>query len=242
MRDWKSFWNSIDTQQGKDNDWSAMMAQVGKTIQRKPISDEQFKQAYGKIVKALSLTKKDNVLDICCGNGVITMQIANYVNAIFGVDYSQPLIDVANSHKPGNATYFCGSALDDSFVGLIGNRRFEKIYMNESLQHFAEVDFSKILDNFIAVGEDQALFYMTGIPEKKNLFAFYDTEERRKDYYERVANGTEAVGTWWEREYLVDVARAKGLSIKTLDQPADYYTSHYRFDAIVGKNTSVDNF
>jgi ubiquinone/menaquinone biosynthesis C-methylase UbiE len=242
MRDWKTFWNSIDTKQGKDNDWSSMMAQVGKTVQRQPISDEQFKQAYGKIVKALSLTKNDTVLDLCCGNGVITTQIADYVDAIFGVDFSQPLIDVANSRKPANATYFCGSALDDTLAALLGNRKFKKMYMNESLQHFAEDDFAKVLDNFLAVSEDQALFYITGIPEKKNLFAFYDTEERRKDYYERVANGTEAVGTWWERDFLVEVATAKGLQLKPLNQPADYYTSHYRFDAIVGKNTNVDSF
>lgn len=180
------------------------------------------------------------MLDLCCGNGVITEQIAPYVDTIFGIDFSQPLIDVANKRKPGNAHYFLCSVLDGSLARLVGGQKFKKIYMNESLQNFAEHEFDELLDCFSAISEVQALFYVTSIPEKCNLFALYDTEEKRKDYYKRLANGTEIMGTWWEREFLESVAKAKGLSIKTLDQAPDFYSHQYRFDALVGRNITLD--
>jgi 2-polyprenyl-3-methyl-5-hydroxy-6-metoxy-1,4-benzoquinol methylase len=233
MRDWETFWNSIDTQQGKENDWLSLMEQVGKTLHQKPIDDNQFKMVYEKIVTALSLEKNDVVLDLCCGNGVITEKIANYVDSIVGVDFSQPLIDVANTIKSNNTNYFCSSVLDNSLVKSLKNRKFKKIYMNSALQHFAENDFSNLLDNFLMLGGSESMFFITDIPEKKNLFAFYNTEERQKDYYKRLANGTEAIGTWWEREFLIEVATNKGLRIETLDQSVDLHTAHYRFDILI---------
>lgn len=240
MRDWKDFWNSIDTHQGSDNDWPSMMAQVGKTLQRQPIGDKQFKKTYAKIIDLLDLKKTDGVLDLCCGNGVVTTEIAPYVNIVFGVDFSKPLVDVANARKPENVTYLCASVLDQSLARLVGGQKFMKVYMNESLQHFAEDEFTQILDTFLSISEDQALFCLTGIPEKKNIFSFYDTEARRNEYYASVANGTEAIGTWWERQFLESVAEGKGLTVKTFDQSSDFYTHHYRFDAVVGRNISLD--
>jgi hypothetical protein len=57
MRDWKKFWNSIDTNEGKNNDWRSMMAQVGKTVKREPIDQNQFDKTYKKIIDILSLGK-----------------------------------------------------------------------------------------------------------------------------------------------------------------------------------------
>lgn len=235
MRDWKTFWNSIDTQQGKDTDYSSLMEQVAKTIQKKPISKEQFKKIYEKIVITLSLEKNDVVLDLCCGNGVVTEKVANYVNSIVGVDFSQPLIDVANTIKSDNSDYFCSSVLDDSLVELLGEQKFGKLYMNTGLQHFAENDFSKLLDNFLMLSDDKSVFFITDIPDKKRLFEFYNTEERQRDYYERLANGTEAIGTWWEREFLIEVATKKGLIIETQNQSTELHTAHYRFDVMIYK-------
>ena len=240
MRDWETFWNSIDTQKGKDNDWLSMMAQVGKTIQRKPIDDDQFRKTYEKIVDVLSLEKNDTVLDLCCGNGIVTTKIAEYVDTIIGVDFSRPLIDVANATKLSNISYFHTSVLDVSLIEMLDNHKFKKFYMNTALQHFSESDFDKLLDNFLSLSASESIFFITDIPEKKHLFSFYDTEERRKDYYERVANGTEAIGTWWERDLLVEKATAKGLHIETFDQDTDFYTSHYRFDILI-RNGSISS-
>ncbi|MEI8207448.1 MAG: bifunctional GNAT family N-acetyltransferase/class I SAM-dependent methyltransferase [Kiritimatiellales bacterium] len=236
MRDWKTYWNSIDTQQGKKNDWASLLQQVERTINKKPINDAQFKIVYERIVMALSLEKNDVVLDLCCGNGAVTEKIANYVDSITGVDFSQPLLDVANTLKSNNVNYICGSVLDDSLVKLIKNRKFKKVYMNTGLQHFAENDFSKLLDNFLMLSAPKAIFFITDIPEKKNLRVFYNTEERLKEYYERTANGTEAIGTWWDREFLVETAMKKGLILEALDQSADSQMSHYRFDAMIYKD------
>jgi hypothetical protein len=105
--------------------------------------------------------------------------------------------------------------------------------MNTALQHFSENDFDKLINNYLSLSASESAFFITDIPDKKNLFAFYDTKERKNEYYKRVADGTEAIGTWWERDVLVNKVMAKGLYIQTLDQAPDFYTSHYRFDILI---------
>jgi|694.fasta_scaffold76665_6 2-polyprenyl-3-methyl-5-hydroxy-6-metoxy-1,4-benzoquinol methylase len=233
MRDWKKFWNSIDTNEGKNNDWRSMMAQVGKTVKREPIDQNQFDKTYKKIIDILSLGENDTVLDLCCGNGIITKKISEYVETIIGVDFSSPLINVANATKNDNIHYFCSSVIDVSLPEVLNNRKFTKLYMNTALQHFSENDFDKLINNYLSLSASESAFFITDIPDKKNLFAFYDTKERKNEYYKRVADGTEAIGTWWERDVLVNKVMAKGLYIQTLDQAPDFYTSHYRFDILI---------
>ena len=45
-----------------------------------------------EIAKRLKITKKDVVLDVGCGNGIITKKIAKKCKRIYGVDFSEFLI------------------------------------------------------------------------------------------------------------------------------------------------------
>ena len=46
-----------------------------------------------------------------------------------------------------------------------------------------------------------------------------------------MAEGTEQIGHWWERDELVGLCREFGLTCTPVEQPGSLYTSHYRFDA-----------
>ena len=53
--------------------------------------------------KLIRFSKKDNVLDVGCGTGIITQKIARYVNFVVGLDISEEMIKRAR--LADNITY-----------------------------------------------------------------------------------------------------------------------------------------
>lgn len=65
-------------------------------------------------VAALSLAPDARVLDVCCGTGALTREIARSVpeGSVTGVDFSENMLAVARKHRnPGNVSYERGDAL-----------------------------------------------------------------------------------------------------------------------------------
>jgi len=64
------------------------------------------------------LSPSDKVLDLCCGNGVSTLDFAEHCKSIVGIDLSQKMIETARQllndkrPRPRNATFEIGNILD----------------------------------------------------------------------------------------------------------------------------------
>ena len=102
MGDWKTFWE-LYPRRAHDND---LLKQVGRTVHGKPISSLQFSTMLGDIFNLLELDRNDVVLDLCCGNGVITKEVAKKCKHVVGIDFSDYLIQQANkSNKLANVEY-----------------------------------------------------------------------------------------------------------------------------------------
>ena len=70
--DWNHYWNHIlDSHKEMD-----FFHQVGKTVGGVPISDDQISLSVEQMQACLSVDANDIVLDLCCGNGLITGEIA----------------------------------------------------------------------------------------------------------------------------------------------------------------------
>jgi 2-polyprenyl-3-methyl-5-hydroxy-6-metoxy-1,4-benzoquinol methylase len=223
---WKEFWDQFPAK-FKDTDF---LRQVGKTVGGQPISAEQFGRLIQDIHNALELDSQDRVLDLCCGNGVITSAVASSCASILGVDYSAPLIDVARKHnKPANAEYFCASVLD-SGLKRVARGPYTKVYMYEALQHFKESDLPILLNLLRDVTSPRAIMLLASVPDADRLWDFYDTPERQADYRKRMSENREAIGTWWKKEKISQIASEHGLDATFLAQNPILHTAHYRFD------------
>jgi predicted TPR repeat methyltransferase len=75
------------------------LRQVGKTVNGAPISQIAVDALVQDIAHRLAIKGTDHLLDLCCGNGLVTHQCAPFCRSIVGVDYSEPLLQIA-------ATYF----------------------------------------------------------------------------------------------------------------------------------------
>lgn len=231
--EWKSFWNEFPVKFGETD----FLKQVEKTVGGKPISPVQFETIISDIHKTLETQMDDIVLDLCCGNGVITAIMSKACKFIVGVDYSEPLIKIAQKYnKPENASYFQMSVLDLNANNLL-NKSFTKIYMYEALQHFNEDGFPKILALINEISSPSSIIFIGSIPNIDKLWDFYDTDERRKDYLERKSKNQEAIGTWWNQKYIVDTCLQNGFECEILSQSQVLHTAHYRFDIRLTKRS-----
>ena len=73
------------------------------------------------------------------------------------------------------------------------------------------------------------------MPDRARVWAFHDTLRRRLDYVWRAVRNDQALGTWWRRSDLLDLAAGLGFEGEALDQDPRLYTAHYRFDALLCK-------
>ena len=224
---WKDFWGKFPDQFAKDE----FIKQVGKTVQGQPISSEQLDQLILEVVQKLDLKADDVVLDLCCGNGLITSAIAKKCQSIFGVDFSKPMIEIAREyHNSINTKYLNMSVLDITLENLQSTKSFTKIYMYEGLQYFQEDQLSHLMQALLALSSERVIILFAGVPDMDKIREFYDTPERQLEYETRKRQGTEAVGTWWEKSFIRQVCGDYGLQCDFLSQHQLSHTAHYRFD------------
>ena len=87
---WQEYWNH--TSQSNE-----VLAQVGRLNVNQ---ETAVQEAAERIVNLLNLQPEDRILDVCCGNGLLTSYIANKGYSITGVDLSEKLIENAKKCHP----------------------------------------------------------------------------------------------------------------------------------------------
>jgi cyclopropane fatty-acyl-phospholipid synthase-like methyltransferase len=225
--DWKSFWDRFPNKFARNE----FLKQTGKTLHGQPISSEQLNTLVSDVVQKLKLQDIDRVMDLCCGNGLITSAIAKKCQLVIGVDFSNPLIKIAREfHSAANVSWFCMSVLDMTPENIQQSTPFTKIYMYEALQHFQQEQLAQLIETLLVFSNKETVILLASIPDQSRLWSFYNTPERQREYGEKKRQGTEAIGTWWEQSIIRDTCAAYNLQCEFLSQPKYLHTAHYRFD------------
>lgn len=208
------------------------LKQVEATVSGREVDQTQLKMIVNAIVSNLSLSNTDHVVDLCCGNGLITSTIAPLCKRVDGVDFSENLIANARAmHGADNVSYSVSAveALSNEFF-----RQPTKGYMCFAIQHLTEGAVRTLMHQ-IANNNQWSHFFISGIPDNAMLEFFYDNPEKMAFYRTREAAGQPHLGKWWTHTELESLARDSGLSIRFVPQPKAMFTSHYRFDCLVYK-------
>ncbi|MBR7621783.1 class I SAM-dependent methyltransferase [Phenylobacterium sp. 20VBR1] len=227
-RDWRRHWD------GGAPLADDALVQVGRTVGGKPIDAAQMDRLVGAIEDALDLQAGDVLADLCCGNGLITVRLAQRCAAVVGIDYSRELIAVARRDYAGaNVTYHQRSA-EQIGPGDFPPPGLNKVVMNQGLQYFDEAMLRGLLGNIEAFARGETRLVFTDVPDVARLTAFYDTPERWAAFERARAAGEEALGTWWSRDHLRGVLEDFGYAVAFQVDPGRF-TAHYRFDVLATK-------
>jgi cyclopropane fatty-acyl-phospholipid synthase-like methyltransferase len=227
-RDWRSYFDAVCDRVGPTD----FFHQVGRTIGGRPVGDEQIALTVEATAAALQLTRSDCLLDLCCGNGLVTACLALHCKQCFGVDFSLPLIEVARSrhHLPG--LEYIHSAVDELTAVHLRGWRPTKVAMIFAAQHFTADSMSRVIAAVSRLTAHRAPFFLDDVPDVDRLTRFYNTPERLAEYKRRRADGTEAIGTWWSRVHLIELFREHGYTAEAFEQPANRSAAHYRFSLL----------
>jgi predicted TPR repeat methyltransferase len=179
---WKSFWKSYrKTKVANEED---LFFEVGKTVNQQPISEAAFQLSIDLIIRGLQLSRHDTVLELCCGNGLMTRRLAPLVAEIQAVDFAEHLIANARKFSPkANVSYICADAV--AYLNeLASSKTFvpSKILLGDALCYFEPTDLSEMLQATIKLTGNRFIFLASGIPCDELKWNFYNTPGRVKRY------------------------------------------------------------
>jgi 2-polyprenyl-3-methyl-5-hydroxy-6-metoxy-1,4-benzoquinol methylase len=232
MNNWYKYWNEVAAADQNVE----YLKQVGHTIAGQPYTDQVFNELLAGIRRSLTLHPQDVLLDLCCGNGVITAQLAPYCKAVVGVDFSNPLIEIANHrHRPVNISYFNLDVMNLEKLLTPECGHFNKILMYGALQHFRRQDFKPILENAFKLSTPTSTIVIGGIPDIRRRNQFLDSFRKKAQFVTQKLLGRDRIGTWWHPVALKNTCSNLGLACEIDDKAHGRPGAHYRFDAIISR-------
>lgn len=224
---WKKHYNSNAVKFG-----NSPLKQVDRTINGAEEGDDQLQLTIETVKQVLCLKKNDRVIDLCCGNGLITEAIASNVGSVIGVDFSEKLIEHARCRSTGdNVQYIVNdvSALTPAFFD-----NFNKAYMLGSVQHLNSGELSRLLRIMADAPSVKAVF-ISSVPDADRLSIYYD-DERKMDYHlTREAAGKPHIGTWWSQQQMKTLVDGSGLRARFLTQHTALASAYYRYDCLIDR-------
>lgn len=193
------------------------------------------------IIDKLKITQNDRVLDLCCGNGLITKIVAKYCKEVHGVDFSEILIETAKKeNKSQNIHYYLKNALN--IDELFSEKKFDKAYCYFSFQYFNYKNGGKLIELIARVTKQNGLILIGDIPEKRKKDAYYNTWRKRVGFLKQKVirkihgeEGEDDLGWWWFPNQIKETCKKLNLKCEILEQDKRLPHAHYRFDVIFKK-------
>ena len=228
MINWRQYWEDFPLR----FDESDFERQVGRTAHGGvPTPEAELSLVTEEIVDCLELSPRDRLLDLCCGNGLLSAKLATRCASVIGFDFSAPMIRIARKHHaPPSVDYVEGSVLE---LDTVLDPPFDKVCMIESLAYFGPEHLGRILDGVSRVGTRQVTALFSGVLDADSMWSFFDTAERRAAYEKQKREGREIMGRWWERDEIASIAERHGYQATFTRQDARLNTAHYRFNVVM---------
>ena len=150
---WKEIWQNRDVSHAHESDTDEMFAELkrldGFDIQGTPI--DGFKKQHSEIMAKLSERREiSSVFDLGCGSGANMLLLKDAGYSIGGMDYSQPLIRVADEVLGSSCLeLICGEAKD-----MPTDVHYDAIISNSVFSYFPSLDYARAVLDKMAVKAD----------------------------------------------------------------------------------------
>lgn len=208
-----------------------LWGQVRRTVNGKPVGEDQIRMMVEAIQAGLDLQPGDHCLDIACGNGALSSYLFDDCASLFGVDYSPYLIDVARSRfaRPPRYDFLLSDAATYARTEA-DPTRFDKALCYGSFSFLPEADAHDLLETLNLRFSGIRRIFIGNLPDKDRAHLFYPAG---KDYSGELSDHAAQIGIWRNEQELAQLAGATGWRLQVVNMPAAFYASHYRFDAIL---------
>lgn len=225
---WRTFWEK----HAKSTVAKHPQCQVLRTLNKEPVGEIVLTRLLEDIEEKMKIQPGDDVLDLCCGNGWITMHLASKCKHVTGVDFTQELLDQIDTEKYPNISVEIADIRKIDFrKGL-----FDKAIIYAGIQYLSYKETEDLFKSVAYWLKGDGLFFIGDILDSERRWNFFNTRERAQAYFDSVRNENPILGTWFSPEWLTGLGKQAGFQeIATLSQSNDLPGSHYRFDMILRK-------
>lgn len=167
--DWMEYWNNKGSSVIKDQ--KHINGYEGKLSY---LSDSAYRSLINSIKKILKLSKKDSLLDVGCGGGILTIALQKYVNNVVGVDGSAEMLQ----HVPKTIETHVARADELPFL----DNKFDKILCHSIFQYFTDVSYARtVLEEIERVCKPNGLIYIVDIPDESKKEK-YEANKKIEDH------------------------------------------------------------
>lgn len=205
--------------------------QVKRTVDGKPISQEQIALIEKTVSSCLDLNKNDHVLDIGCGNGALSVLFYDKINSLTGVDFSEYLISVAreNFEKAPNFTFHLGDAY--AFIRDFASKdKITKALCYGTFSYFSATVAREMLQCLNKEYANIERVFIGNLPDKARADRFYYKDV---DYKEQLDDPQSPIGIWRTEEEMTALAAGCGWQIEFHRMPEGFHGAHYRYDVLL---------
>jgi cyclopropane fatty-acyl-phospholipid synthase-like methyltransferase len=204
--------------------------QVKRTVNGKPVSEEQIQMIVDAVINALDLKTKDHLLDLCCGNGALTDRFKAHCHNIIGVDFSPSLIEIAQDNFLSKD---CCDFIEQDVVLYTGDmdnmQAINKVLCYGSFQYLCANDAVLLLQNIKNKYQKIDYFFIGNVPDKSKKDIFYQTNSD----IDSADDCNSAIGIWRTKDEFRQLAETTGWDISFCSMPEEYYASTYRYDVLL---------
>jgi SAM-dependent methyltransferase len=239
MTDWKTFFQHYRLVEIRGD--ADLLYQVGASAAGRPISQAQFETIVESIRNELQLESSHVLLDLCCGNGVLTFELAKAVAHVGAVDISEPYLENARRFKQApNVEYHRGDVAEaSSWRGAVEGRLVDglvdRIVVYDALAYFTPGQLEVLLEAVKEIAKPDLRLYVGNILDEAKRWTFFDTARRRLSYLVNTCllGRDPGLGRWWARDEVTSLARKHGFACRLVEQSRSLPTARYRFDAVL---------
>jgi SAM-dependent methyltransferase len=222
---WKAFWN--ESPQVTDPDFCK---QVGRTFRQVSFSENQLEFLTERLRLLLRAAPHKRLLDLACGNGLVTSRLSSYFEHVMAIDISRPLIDVANTHfSRTNIEYRVGDivALD------AGDERYDCALMSAAIQHLNREEVRRVLHHLRRIIAPGGCVVLGDVPDRDRIWAFYRGTKGKLRYGWDRLRGKPIIGSWWRQGDLHSLATEARFAFAVHHQPPELPNHYFRYDAVL---------
>ena len=211
-----------------------LLGQVSRTIKGKAVGPEQHEMIVQAILNGLGVKKDDVLLDLCCGNGMLSDAIFDHCRGGLGIDFSEYLVGIAQQRfsRPGCRDYVVAEV--GAFASTTSDlRRFTKALCYSSFAYLSPSTAESLLRALRRRFERIGRVFLGNIPDKSRLHDFYPEASYKAGIEDDYGS---AIGMWRTEEEFARLGKQTGWIVEVVRMPSAFYAAHYRYDVILKPN------